>query len=125
MNSIMQTAYRVCYLQIIAICSASFFGLIFYGATISVSLLCGGIAWLLPSFYFARKITKTAFPPKPHQTARSLAMVFFGGEFKKLAFSAVLVILFIYFLPLKIGAFICGYLLAVSSIWFYMWFFKD
>ena len=119
MLSFKDQKYLLSYLQIIAICLSGFIGLVFFGLNISFSLFIGGLCWFFPSLYFSKKVFGNTFPPKLGQTGQSLLMTFLGGEFKKLVFSGILVIICVHYLPIKTPAFLCGFFLALLSIWFY------
>lgn len=76
-----------------------------------VAALLGGCAWIFPSLYFVHKV----FTPKVKHDIKTLYKDFFWGEGLKLLLSAGLIILFKLLLPLKLGAFLLGYIVVVAA----------
>lgn len=76
-----------------------------------VSVLLGGIAWVIPNLYFVHKL----FKPKNIRDPQTLFKDFFLGEGIKLLFSAILIIFIIFLVPIKITGFLSGYIAAVAA----------
>lgn len=105
-------AYRLVGLQalvvvIIALCWSM------EGATSIWSTLLGGVACVLPSFCFARRF----FATTSARSSKKIISTFYVGEVIKLAFSAVLVLLIILFIPVAIVPFITGFIGAQLGFW--------
>ena len=79
-----------------------------------ISVLFGGSAWIIPSLYFVRKL----FKPKNVRDAQALLKDFLCGEGIKLLLSAGLIILIIYFVSIKKGAFLSGYVTTIAASFF-------
>lgn len=77
------------------------------------SALLGGLAGVLPSFYFAKRFFATTSARAPKKIIKS----FYLGEITKLLFSAVLVLLIILFIPVAIAPFITGFVGAQFGFW--------
>ena len=76
---------------------------------IFISAMLGVIAWFVPSVFFIYQNFK-----KPNaRNSQTIIMDFYVGEIVKLLFSGILVVLFVHFLPLKIVAFLSGYICAI------------
>ncbi|MFW0097499.1 MAG: ATP synthase subunit I, partial [Coxiella endosymbiont of Haemaphysalis qinghaiensis] len=70
------------------------------------SVLLGGTASLLPSLFFAHRLFSTTSP----RAVKRIMINFYLGEVIKLAFSAVLVIVIILYIPVSIILFIMGFM---------------
>jgi ATP synthase protein I len=78
-----------------------------------VSALLGGLAWLLPNFYFTRRVFAAMLKENPHYVLKE----FYVAEFYKLFFSAVLLILIFKLLATVTIPLITGYIIALFSCW--------
>jgi len=74
-----------------------------------LSVFCGGLAWILPQFYFIWR-SRVVLHPK---NINNMLGSFFAHEAIKLIFSAILVILSVKFLKIMMLPFINGYIIAV------------
>jgi len=88
---------------------------IFLGKNASISSLLGGLAWILPNFYFTRRV----FRAMRRQTAdpRYMLKEFYVAEFYKLFFSAVLLILIFKLFTIVAIPLITGYIITLFSCW--------
>ncbi|MGD9153562.1 MAG: ATP synthase subunit I [Gammaproteobacteria bacterium] len=86
---------------------------VFLGEDSGISALLGGLAWVLPSFYFTRRVFIAMRSEKP----RYMLKEFYVAEFYKLFFSAVLMILMLKLFSVVAIPFISGYIVALFSCW--------
>lgn len=102
------------YQGVILVLAAVLFG-IFLGKNAGISALLGGLAWILPNFYFTRRV----FAAMCRQTAdpRHMLKEFYVAEFYKLFFSAVLLILIFKLLTTVAIPLITGYIIVLFSCW--------
>ena len=91
----------------------SFFLAFFQGLKYFEAALLGGAAWLLPSWYFARRLFSDMSP----RAVGAIVRRFYGGEMLKLVISAGLVVLVIKFIAIPFGAFLTGYITALLACW--------
>lgn len=75
------------------------------------SALLGGSAWIIPSWYFVRKI----FKPTAKRDWQTLLKDFFWGEGVKILLSGGLIVLFKLLFPIKTGAFLSGYIIVIAA----------
>jgi ATP synthase protein I len=108
-------AYLMIYLQIIIILLIAIFYFIFKGKSDFLFALVGGICWLLPSFYFTRKL----FIMPGNKSAIYIVKNFYLGEIVKLVFSGILIVLSFKFLHVDAVPFLVAYFAAVLSIGIY------
>lgn len=85
----------------------------FLGKSAGISALLGGLAWILPSFYFTRRVFIAMRSEKP----RYMLKEFYVAEFYKLFFSAVLMILALKLFSVVAIPFISGYIILLFSCW--------
>lgn len=100
------------YQGVILVLAAGVLG-IFLGENASVSSLLGGLAWILPNFYFTRRVFKAMHKGNP----RYMLKEFYVAEFYKLFVSAVLLILIFKLLTTVAIPLITGYIIALISCW--------
>lgn len=96
---------------ILLLVTGGFWG--FLGENSAISALLGGLAWILPSFYFTRRVFKAMRKGEP----RYMLKEFYVAEFYKLFFSAVLLILVLKLFSVVAIPFISGYIIALFSCW--------
>lgn len=77
------------------------------------SVLLGGIACVLPNFFFAKYFFSRQHTRRPGQ----ILLVFYLGEFLKLIISALVIVLAIIYLNLLILPTILGYFVANLGFW--------
>ncbi|MGD9108924.1 MAG: ATP synthase subunit I [Gammaproteobacteria bacterium] len=85
----------------------------FLGENAGISAFLGGLAWILPSFYFTRRVFIAMRSEKP----RYMLKEFYVAEFYKLFFSAVLMILALKLFSVVAIPFISGYIILLFSCW--------
>ncbi|CAL7963356.1 ATP synthase protein I [Gammaproteobacteria bacterium] len=78
-----------------------------------ISVLLGGGAWIVPSLYFVRKLFKSNM-----RDAQVLLKDFLCGEGIKLLLSAGLIIFIVFFVSIKTGAFLSGYIATIAASFF-------
>ena len=78
-----------------------------------VSVLLGGSAWIVPNLYFVRKLFKLNTCD-----AQILLKDFLCGEGIKLLLSTGLIIFIVFFISIKTGAFLSGYIATVAASFF-------
>ena len=100
-----------CQVIILLLLSGGFGG--FLGGNAGISALLGGLAWILPSFYFTRRVFVAMRKGEP----RYMLKEFFVAEFYKLFFSAVLIVLILKLFSVVAIPFISGYIIALFSCW--------
>lgn len=109
-----KSAYKLLYLQSAIILIAAIIWAIFGGFHAAWSTLLGGISWLLPNFYFIRKLFIMEKLPNP----QNLVKKFYIGELVKFLLCVLLIILFVKLLPVAILPFLSGFIGAVLACWF-------
>lgn len=102
-GSFLLMAYRLVGLQAMIVVFIAL-GWWIKGEIESLSVLLGGIVYLLPNLYFAYCLFDTSSPIKVKRTIVN----FYLGEVIKLALSAGLVIIIILYIPVSIVPFIMG-----------------
>ncbi|WP_304985663.1 ATP synthase subunit I [Coxiella-like endosymbiont] len=105
-------AYRIVGLQAMIVVVIAL-GWWIKGAIENLSVLLGGMACLLPSLYFARRLFATTSP----RVVKQSMVNFYLGEVIKLALSAGLVIVIILYIPVSIVPFIMGFVGAQFGFW--------
>ncbi len=89
-------------------------GFFFLGSSISAkSALYGGLAALIPNWYFARKINK-----HKGQEAKKIVRSFYAGESGKLFLTAMLFALIFQDPKLDFMAVLTAYMAALTVFWF-------
>ena len=89
-------------------------GFYFLGSNISAkSALYGGLAALIPNWYFARKINK-----QQGQEARKIVRSFYAGESGKLLLTAMLFALIFQDPKIDVVAVLTTYIAALTVFWF-------
>lgn len=89
-------------------------GFLLGGAWIrAYSVVCGGVASVLPSFLFALALFSTTSPRK----AGRIVLTLFIGEFAKLIFSGVLLVSMLLLLPVNLLPLLLGFFVAHLGFW--------
>lgn len=108
-----RVAYRMVFFQAILVVSLA----IVWGGVSSIqttySVLLGGAACVLPSFYFARKL----FATTSAREARAIARAFFFGEFIKLLLSGVSLVTIILLMHVQILPVFMGFVIGQFGFW--------
>jgi ATP synthase protein I len=105
-------AYRLVGLQALVVIAIAL-GWEISGSTAAFSALLGGAACVLPSFFFARYLFSTTSA----RAAKKIIKAFFLGELVKLAFSAMLLVLILLFIPVSMVPLIVGFAGAQFGFW--------
>lgn len=84
-----------------------------WGKSAGISALLGCLAWLLPNFYFTKKVFAAMRKADP----RWMLKEFHVAEFYKLFFSAVLLILIFKLFTTVAIPLVSGYIVALFSCW--------
>jgi F0F1-type ATP synthase assembly protein I len=109
--------YLLLYCQIAATFLVALLWLMLGERNSGYSVLCGGIAWILPSWYGIKRFFKNISPPNFKQNTFHFVQNFYFSEIGKILLSSVLLILFISQCQfLKIPAFFSGYIVSISCI---------
>lgn len=111
-RSARKIAYRLVSLQALIVVVVAFLWLI-SGVKDSLSVLLGGVACVLPSVYFARRLFSTTSA----RAAKKIVRAFYVGELFKLALSAGLVVIITLLVPVSIVPFIVGFVGAQFGFW--------
>lgn len=111
-RSARSVAYRLVGLQGLVVILIAM-GFAISGKAAALSALCGGVACVLPSFYFARNL----FATTSARAVKKIIKRFFLGELFKLAFSVTLMILMVRFLPVLLLPLLVGFVGAQFGFW--------
>lgn len=114
LNPYYKKAFNLVYLQLGMMLLLAIAWLLGKDLRASGSALLGGVSWLIPSWYFIRKI----FRHKKDRSINIIAKDLFIGELLKFFFSAVLIILCLKFFPVNLLAFLTGYIGVVTMAMF-------
>ncbi len=100
------------FLQIIVVLLLFFCFWIFKNIKAGYSVILGGLACVIPSIYFVRKVfsSDTRSPQK-------IVFDFYLAEFIKLFLSAILLVLIFKFLPINLVPLVIGYIGGYLAIW--------
>jgi ATP synthase protein I len=113
-QSVRSIAYRMVAVQALFVLILAVAWSFFSGVKTLYSVLLGGLAVVLPGFWFARRLFKTTRP----QALRRIVLTFLLGECVKLVMSAVLLVCVIRFLPVILLPSILGFVIALLGFWF-------
>lgn len=115
LRSVRAQAYKLIILQLVVVAALAILWWIFKNITSGYSAVLGGIACIIPSWYFIRK-----FFSKKRRTPQAIISSFYLGELTKLFLSMVLLILVVKFTPAIIvptlTGFIGAYLASAVSL---------
>jgi ATP synthase protein I len=106
-------AYRIVKFQMAGVIVLALIALILYGTTCGVSVLLGGLAYVLPTFVFVWRVFRYA---RASEMTQFLA-AFFLGEMLKLAFAAFLFLMIVKYLPVSLLSVLVGFIGAIVSFW--------
>lgn len=112
LHSLRNAAYRLVAIPASVIIIASIIALVFTSTKFAYSVVLGGLIWILPNFYFAYRVFH-----KIETRAKDFIGVFYRTELFKLAFSALLFVVIIKWLPVVLSAILVGYMLAQVTFW--------
>ncbi len=105
-------AYKLVLLQIAVVLGLFVGWWLFKDIKAGYSALLGGLACVIPSLYFVKKL----FSSK-ERSMKKIMFDFYIGEFSKLLLSAVLLVLIFKYLPVKLIPLITGFIGAYMAIW--------
>jgi len=105
-------AYKLVLLQIAVVLGLLVGWWLFKDIKAGYSALLGGLACVIPSLYFVKKL----FSSK-ERSMKKIMFDFYIGEFSKLLLSAVLLVLIFKYLPVKLIPLITGFIGAYMAIW--------
>lgn len=88
-------------------------GLISNQLLIGASVLLGGIAYILPNFYFAYRF----FSRMHAREARQILSTFYWEEFVKIVMNITLLLMILWLLPVLILPLFAGFLGAYLGLW--------
>lgn len=108
-----QKAYKVIAAQWTISMIVALVFLVTMGGHAGVSALLGGIAYALPSAYFARKL----FSDASARQAKAIVKRFYWGEMIKLLLSAILAVLFVRLYHVNLIAFFITFFCAQIGFW--------
>ena len=108
-------AYLVICLQVIMVLLIAILYFFFKGKNYFLSAIAGGVSWLLPSFYFTRKL----FIMPDNKSALKMVKNFYVAEIFKLVLSGVLIVISFKFLHVEVISFLVAYIGAVFSVWLF------
>lgn len=107
-------AYRIVFVQLLCVLALSLFAILITDTQNSLSLLCGGMAYALPTFLFVWLV----FRFTGAQQMTQFVVAFFLGEMFKLVLSAILFIIIVKYLPVSLLSVLIGFIGAIISFWF-------
>jgi ATP synthase protein I len=114
LNKIIQNeAYRLVYLQLLAVLSISALFWLFSGQKIGCSVLTGGMAYGVPNLLFVWHVFRYAGAKQMTQ----FMTAFFYGEMLKLILSGLLFLLVVKYLPTSLLFVLIGLIAAMMSFW--------
>jgi len=102
-------ALRIVYLQLLIIILVAIIWLYSSGKPAALSVLLGGIAWLIPTYFFIKKV----FTSRQSRSASKITSDFFLAEVLKLFLSGVLIVCFLRIFSVFLLPFLLGYIGAV------------
>jgi ATP synthase protein I len=105
-------AYKLVLLQIAVVLALFLCWWIFQDIKAGYSALLGGLAGVIPSLYFVKKL----FSSK-ERSMKKIMLDFYLGEFTKLFLSAILLVLIFKYIPVKLVPLITGFIGAYMAIW--------
>ena len=105
-------AYKLIYLQIAVVVLLFCCFWVFKNIQAGYSVILGGLACVIPSIYFVRKLFSSY-----RRSPQKIVMDFYVAEFIKLFLSAILLVLIFKFVPVKLVALVSGYIGAYLAIW--------
>lgn len=111
--SIRNQAYRWIIISAAVACIISMPIFIFVGVDAGYSALLGGGTWVMPNFYMANRF----FANVSAHAATQIIKRFYLSEVIKLFLIGILFIVIVKLVPLRLGYFFIGYLVAQITFW--------
>jgi len=109
-------AYRHSIVQVVTLLILSLFWLLLDTKAAFISVLCGGVVWILPHLLFTWRVFGNKKDEFPHAIIRD----FFTGEMLKLVSCAFLVILAVKYYSVQAIPFLCGMAIVIAAPWFFV-----
>jgi len=81
------------------------------------SAILGGLACILPSWYFMCKLFGNGGSRSVHLSSKQIIKNFYVGELIKLLLSVIMLVVIIKYFPVDLVPVICGYIGGYLSIW--------
>jgi ATP synthase protein I len=106
-------AYRIVFLQLAGVIVLTCIALILRDTKSSLSVLLGGLAYVVPNFIFVWRVFRFVGA----QQMTLFVAAFFLGETLKLILSAVLFVIIVKYLPVSLLSMLIGYIGAIVSFW--------
>ncbi len=106
-------AYRIVFLQLAGVVVLACLALIIRDMRIGVSVLLGGLAYVIPNLMFVWRVFRFV-------GARQMTLfmaAFFYGEAMKLILSAILFLVIVKYLPVSLLSVLVGYIGAIVAFW--------
>lgn len=105
--------FKIIYLQLGILLSVAVLWFFLKNTQTCYSALLGGLAWLLPSWFFIRKFFKRA----ETRSLQEITKDFFLSELIKFLLATALIILFLKIFPVNLVAFLSGFIgVVVASL---------
>lgn len=114
LNPLYHKAFRIIYLQLLVMLVISSIWLLFKGFSSWLSAVFGGIAWIVPNFYFVNKI----FRNSKQRSLNVIAKDFYLGEFIKLFLSGILIVFFVKIYTIVLVPFVITFIGVVMTAFF-------
>jgi F0F1-type ATP synthase assembly protein I len=110
---LLMTGYKLIVLQLIFLSIVAGASVFISDRRGFISVLLGGSAWIVPSLYFVHKLFKPGT-----RDAQTLLKDFLCCEGIKLLLSAGLITFIVFFISIKAGAFLSGYIATIAASFF-------
>lgn len=114
LKSIVQgQAYQLVFLQLAVVAGFAFFISLIKDSHEGVSVLLGGLAYVLPNLLFVWRVFRYAGTAQMVQ----FLTAFFVGEMLKLILGAILFLVIVKYLPVSLLSVLAGYIGAIVAFW--------
>lgn len=105
-------AYQIVFMQLMIIMGLAVGLFLLRGLQNGLGALLGGLAYWLPTFYFAWRVFARRI-----LRGKQFIVAFFAGEIGKLISSAILFLLIVKYLPITTLSALIGYIGAIVAFW--------
>jgi ATP synthase protein I len=112
-NKVQKDAYKMVFWQFVVIAGLALSLLVLKGVQSGVSVLLGGLAYVLPNLMFVWRV----FARTSAAEAQRFMIAFVVGEATKLTLSAVLFVMTVKYLPVTLLPTLGGYIAAIVAFW--------
>lgn len=113
LKSIKTQAYQIVFWQLMIIMGLAAVLFLLSGIQNGIGTLLGGLAYWLPTFFFAWRVFRRA----ALKTGRAFIVSFLAGEVGKLLLSGLLFVLVVKYMPVTPAATIIGFAGAIMAFW--------